>query len=149
MDGLVRRWIIYLIPLSPPYFLLEHNRSQKARDTCPYCPDDSNDGSSTSNSHNNRAAVISNSTHAYLALPLTVPLVPGHCLIVPVQHVVNILECEEAAWDEIRVSGRKGVVAAISLCTPSLIYSLFPILIFLFPLQELHEMYNTNASRYQ
>ncbi len=84
----------------PPllFFCKEHNRSQKARDTCPYCPDD--DHQSTTGP---RAAVISNSTHCYLALPLTVPLVPGHCLIVPVQHVVNVLECEEAAWDEIRV----------------------------------------------
>lgn len=28
----------------------------------------------------------------------------GHCLIVPMQHCLSTLECDDDAWDEIRVS---------------------------------------------
>ncbi|KAJ1344532.1 hypothetical protein BSLG_000056 [Batrachochytrium salamandrivorans] len=38
----------------------------------------------------------------YLSLPETVDMVPGHCLIVPVQHTLTTLELEDDTWDEIR-----------------------------------------------
>ena len=31
-------------------------------------------------------------------------LVPGHCLIVPIQHHLSTLEMEDDDWDEVRVS---------------------------------------------
>lgn len=46
-------------------------------------------------------AALGNKT--YLALPETLDLVPGHCLIIPTQHVTSSLECEDDVWDEIKV----------------------------------------------
>lgn len=47
--------------------------------------------------------MISLATQTYLALPLVQELVPGHCLIVPLQHVTSMLECDDDVWDEVRV----------------------------------------------
>ncbi|KAJ1985583.1 Pre-mRNA-splicing factor cwf19 [Dimargaris cristalligena] len=46
--------------------------------------------------------IISIGTQVYLGLPSTEPLVPGHCLIIPTQHTVSTLTCEDDAWTEIR-----------------------------------------------
>lgn len=51
-----------------------------------------------------QCAVISLGLQTYLALPNVQELVPGHCMIVPVQHVTSTLELDDDAWDEIRVS---------------------------------------------
>lgn len=48
--------------------------------------------------------MISLGTQTYLALPNVQELVPGHCQIVPLQHLTSTLECDNDAWDEIRVS---------------------------------------------
>jgi hypothetical protein len=42
-------------------------------------------------------------TRVYLACTVTEELVPGHCLIVPIQHHLNMLEGDDDVWDEVRV----------------------------------------------
>jgi hypothetical protein len=39
-----------------------------------------------------------------MSCTLTEELVPGHCLIVPIQHHLSTLELEDDDWEEIRVS---------------------------------------------
>jgi hypothetical protein len=43
-------------------------------------------------------------TRVYLSCTLTEELVDGHCLIVPIQHYLNMLEGDDDVWDETRVS---------------------------------------------
>ena len=43
-------------------------------------------------------------TRVYLACTLHEPLVDGHCLIVPIQHHLTMLEGDDDVWDEVRVS---------------------------------------------
>ncbi|KAI8925041.1 CwfJ C-terminus 1-domain-containing protein-like protein [Entophlyctis helioformis] len=73
--------------------ITDYRRTQEAQDKCMYC---FNDGKSP------RASVAALGIKAYLAMPETISMVPGHCLIVPVQHVLTTLELEDDAWDEIR-----------------------------------------------
>lgn len=40
--------------------------------------------------------------HTYLALPKHGQLDPLHCQIVPMEHALSTLQCNEAVWDEIR-----------------------------------------------
>jgi len=71
----------------------DHTRSQKALDSCRWCYHDGNPP---------QCAMISLGTKTYLALPNVTDLVPGHCFIVPLQHAVSTLECDDDVWDEIR-----------------------------------------------
>jgi diadenosine tetraphosphate (Ap4A) HIT family hydrolase len=81
--------------LSDEYLSLDHKRSQQALDTCRWCYQDGKTP---------QCAMISLGTKTYLALPNVTDLVPGHCFIVPLQHAVSSLECDDDVWDEIRVS---------------------------------------------
>lgn len=74
---------------------VDYARTKKALDSCLLCPQ-GDDGPP-------RAAVIAMGTRVYLACTQTEELVPGHCLIVPVQHTLTTLEGDDDAWDEIRV----------------------------------------------
>lgn len=42
-------------------------------------------------------------TRVYLSCTLTDELVEGHCIIVPMQHHLNMLEGDDDVWDEVRV----------------------------------------------
>ena len=42
-------------------------------------------------------------TRCYLSCTLTQELVDGHCLIVPIQHHLTMLEGDDDLWDEVRV----------------------------------------------
>jgi Protein similar to CwfJ C-terminus 1 len=42
-------------------------------------------------------------TRVYLSCTIHDELVPGHCLIVPIQHHLTMLEGDDDVWDEIRV----------------------------------------------
>lgn len=42
-------------------------------------------------------------TRAYLSCTQFEELVPGHCLIVPIQHHLTMLEGDDDVWDEVRV----------------------------------------------
>jgi hypothetical protein len=69
--------------------------SDKTADACSYCytPD-----------HVPKVSIVALGMKVYLGLPETIDLVPGHCLIIPTQHELTILELEDDARDEIRVS---------------------------------------------
>ncbi|CAO3613613.1 unnamed protein product [Cunninghamella blakesleeana] len=75
------------------YAISDHKRTQQILDTCKYCYHDDIPP---------QCALISLATQTYLALPNTHELTPGHCLIVPLQHVNSTLECDDDVWTEIR-----------------------------------------------
>jgi hypothetical protein len=49
------------------------------------------------------APVIAMGTRVYLSCTVKDELVKGHCLIVPIQHHLNMLEGDDDVWDEVRV----------------------------------------------
>ncbi|CAM0136619.1 Pre-mRNA-splicing factor cwf19 [Umbelopsis sp. WA50703] len=71
----------------------DHKRSQQALDSCRWCYQDGKPP---------QCAMISLGTKTYLSLPNVTDLTPGHCFIVPLQHSVSSLECDDDVWDEIR-----------------------------------------------
>jgi hypothetical protein len=74
----------------------DYKRTQTVLASCPFCygEDDSLP----------RAPVISMGTRAYLSRTINEDLVEGHCLIVPIQHHLSMLEADDDVWDEVRVS---------------------------------------------
>jgi len=42
-------------------------------------------------------------TRTYLSCTLNEDLLEGHCLIVPIQHHLSMLEADDDVWDEVRV----------------------------------------------
>jgi hypothetical protein len=70
-----------------------HTKIQSIMEKCPFCFTDDRVPS---------VPIVATGTRVYLALPKTLSLVPGHCLIVPMQHNVSTLDCDDAEWDEIR-----------------------------------------------
>jgi diadenosine tetraphosphate (Ap4A) HIT family hydrolase len=49
-----------------------------------------------------RAQVIAQGTRVFLSFPETIDMVSGHCLIVPNEHVLTLLDCDDDEWTEIR-----------------------------------------------
>ncbi|KAI0300190.1 CwfJ C-terminus 1-domain-containing protein-like protein [Russula brevipes] len=76
------------------FAIQDYKRTQKALASCPYCygEDDSLP----------KAPMVSLGTRVYLSCTLHEELVPGHCLIVPIQHHLTVLEGDDDVWDEIR-----------------------------------------------
>ncbi|TFK20597.1 hypothetical protein FA15DRAFT_116939 [Coprinopsis marcescibilis] len=72
----------------------DYKRTQKVMSTCPYCygEDDSLP----------KTPIVAMGTRAYLSCTLTEELTPGHCLIVPIQHHLNMLEGDDDVWDEVK-----------------------------------------------
>ena len=75
--------------------IIDYKRTQQALATCPHCfgEDDSPP----------KAPVIAMGTRAYLSCTLHEELVQGHCLIVPIQHHLTMLEGDDDVWDEVKV----------------------------------------------
>lgn len=73
----------------------DHRKTQSALDKCALCFKD--EGRTPP-----AVAVVSMGTRVYLGLPQNKEFLPGHCMIVPIQHVTSTLECDDDAWDEIR-----------------------------------------------
>ena len=73
----------------------DYARTQKALSSCFFCfaEDDTPP----------KAPVIAMGTRTYLSCTLNEELVGGHCLIVPIQHHLNMLEGDDDVWDEVRV----------------------------------------------
>ncbi|PRP77455.1 hypothetical protein PROFUN_14343 [Planoprotostelium fungivorum] len=69
-----------------------HNRHQKLLDTCWFCYKD--------NPKLEKNLIIALGNYTYLALPKRGTLTPGHCLIVPMDHVVSINTLDEEVWNE-------------------------------------------------
>ena len=47
--------------------------------------------------------MVVHGTRVYLSCTLHEELVPGHCLIVPMQHHLTMLEGDDDVWDEVKV----------------------------------------------
>jgi hypothetical protein len=73
----------------------DYARTQKSLATCSFCfaEDDTPP----------KAPIIAMGTRVYLSCTLNEELVSGHCLIVPIQHHLNMLEGDDDVWDEVRV----------------------------------------------
>ncbi|KAI0801739.1 CwfJ C-terminus 1-domain-containing protein-like protein [Irpex lacteus] len=72
----------------------DYKKTQKVLSTCSFCygEDDSPP----------KAPVVAMGTRAYLSCTQFEELVPGHCLIVPIQHHLTMLEGDDDVWDEVR-----------------------------------------------
>ncbi|KAI5896716.1 uncharacterized protein SCHCODRAFT_02615633 [Schizophyllum commune H4-8] len=72
----------------------DYKKTQQVLSSCIYCygADDSPP----------KAPVVAMGTRAYLACTTSEELVPGHCLIVPIQHHLNMLEADDDVWDEVK-----------------------------------------------
>lgn len=72
----------------------DYKKTQQVLSTCTYCygEDDSPP----------KAPVVAMGTRAYLSCTTTEELVPGHCIIVPIQHHLSMLEADDDVWDEVR-----------------------------------------------
>ncbi|PUU78122.1 CwfJ C-terminus 1-domain-containing protein-like protein [Tuber borchii] len=71
----------------------EFKKMQKVLDSCPLCQ------------HEDKppiAPVVSLATRVYLTLPTEPELTPGGAVIVPIQHRVNMMECDDDEWEEVR-----------------------------------------------
>lgn len=55
-------------------------------------------------------------TRVYLSCTMSEELVNGHCLIVPIQHHLNMLEGDDDVWDETRVSFSNMLLTLIAYC---------------------------------
>ena len=73
----------------------DYKRTQKVLATCPFCFGE--------NDEIPKAPIIAMGTRVYLSCTLTEELVDGHCLIVPIQHHLTMLEGDDDVWDEVRV----------------------------------------------
>ncbi|KZT73833.1 hypothetical protein DAEQUDRAFT_742914 [Daedalea quercina L-15889] len=72
----------------------DYKRTQKVLATCPFCFGE--------NDEIPKAPIIAMGTRVYLSCTLTDELVDGHCLIVPIQHHLTMLEGDDDVWDEVR-----------------------------------------------
>ncbi|PWW74462.1 hypothetical protein C7212DRAFT_358926 [Tuber magnatum] len=71
----------------------EFKKMQKVLDSCPLCQQEDKPPI---------APVVSLATRVYLTLPTEPELMPGGAVIVPVQHRVNMMECDDDEWEEVR-----------------------------------------------
>lgn len=62
--------------------------------------------------------LVAMGTAVYLALPWYEGLLPGHCQIVPVQHVTCATELDEDVWTEVVVSVIHSISHSQSYCIP-------------------------------
>ncbi|KAF8133995.1 CwfJ C-terminus 1-domain-containing protein-like protein [Boletus edulis] len=87
-DAMKRQFAINGKPLD------HYKRTQKVLATCQFCygEDDSPP----------KAPVVAMGTRVYLSCTLTEELLEGHCLIVPIQHHLTMLEADDDVWDEVR-----------------------------------------------
>ena len=83
-------------------------RTKKALDTCPFCYQDDRQP---------LTAIVALGERTYLCCTQKEELVPGHCLIVPLQHHLSTLEMEDDDWEEVKVGkgGSKGMALTAEL----------------------------------
>lgn len=73
----------------------DFQKMQKVLDTCPLCHhEDTNQPP--------QAPVVSLATRVYLTLPTEPEISAGGAVIVPIQHRLNLLECDDDEWEEMR-----------------------------------------------
>ena len=71
----------------------EYRRMTKAQNQCRLCLD-----KNSTNAH----LTVSMSSSAYLALPDRGRLVPGHCCVIPNDHIASCRLADETTWEEMR-----------------------------------------------
>ena len=74
---------------------VDYKRTQKALASCPFCYGEDDSAP--------KAPIIALGTRVYLSCTTREELAPGHCLVVPIQHHLTMLEGDDDVWDEIRV----------------------------------------------
>ena len=73
----------------------DFQKMQKMLDSCPLCYHEDANQSPV-------APVVSLATRTYLTLPTEPEIAKGGAVIVPIQHRLNLLECDDDEWEEIR-----------------------------------------------
>ncbi|KAJ3410584.1 hypothetical protein HDV05_003621 [Chytridiales sp. JEL 0842] len=73
--------------------VMDYKRAQTAQAKCHHCWQGPQPPKTT---------ILSVGNKVYLGLPSHVQMVQDHCYIIPIQHTLTSLECEDDAWDEIR-----------------------------------------------
>ncbi|WVN88878.1 uncharacterized protein L203_104093 [Cryptococcus depauperatus CBS 7841] len=71
----------------------DYARTKKALDTCQFCYQDDRPP---------QTAIVALGSRTYMCCTQFEELVPGHCLIVPLQHHLSMLEMEDDDWEEVR-----------------------------------------------
>lgn len=71
----------------------EFKRMQQVLNTCPLCEQDDKPPI---------APVVATGTRVFLTLPTEPELSAGGAVIVPIQHRVNMMECDDDEWEEVR-----------------------------------------------
>lgn len=73
----------------------EFQKMNRILDNCPLCHHEDTDTPPV-------APVVSLATRVFLTLPTEPELNEGSATIVPIQHRINLLECDDDEWEEIR-----------------------------------------------
>jgi Protein similar to CwfJ C-terminus 1/Protein similar to CwfJ C-terminus 2 len=73
----------------------EFQKMNRILDVCPLCHHEDTNAPPI-------AAIVSLATRTYLTLPTEPEVAPGGACIVPMQHRINLLECDDDEWEEIR-----------------------------------------------
>ncbi|KAK3672582.1 Pre-mRNA-splicing factor cwf19 [Recurvomyces mirabilis] len=74
----------------------DFSKMQRILDSCPLCHhEDKSDPLPT-------APIVSLATRTYLTLPTEPEIAKGGAVIVPIQHRLNLLECDDDEWEEMR-----------------------------------------------
>ena len=77
--------------------IADFQKTNRILDNCPLCHRDDTGSPPI-------APIVSLATRTYLTLPTEPEISEGGACIVPVQHRINLLECDDDEWEEIRVS---------------------------------------------
>ncbi|KZW01458.1 hypothetical protein EXIGLDRAFT_602781 [Exidia glandulosa HHB12029] len=76
------------------FAIQDHARTQRVLASCQFCAGDDDTLP--------KVAVVALGTRCYLACTTLEELVPGHCIIVPLQHHLAMLEGDDDLWEEVR-----------------------------------------------
>ncbi|EKG17552.1 Cwf19-like domain-1 [Macrophomina phaseolina MS6] len=77
----------------------DFQKMNRILDTCPLCHHEDTNTPPV-------APIVSLATRVYLTLPTEPEISEGGACIIPIQHRINLLECDDDEWEEIRVSSR-------------------------------------------
>ncbi|KAF2484408.1 CwfJ C-terminus 1-domain-containing protein-like protein [Neohortaea acidophila] len=76
----------------------DFQKMQRVLEHCPLCHHEDRDGPEALPT----APVVSLATRVYLTLPTEPEMTKGGAVIVPIQHRLNLLECDDDEWEEMR-----------------------------------------------
>ncbi|KAK2587296.1 hypothetical protein KPH14_003018 [Odynerus spinipes] len=72
----------------------EHKRISKSLEGCSWCIESKN---------MLKHMIIAMDSHICLSLPTRISLVPGHCVLTPVQHIACQLQLDEDIWEKMKI----------------------------------------------